>query len=95
MSTWLLLNDLLFMHFDHTNIFYNYSDFFPFEESIDGGANAPIKMERTEHGGHLGYMFHQLSDNEKKRARSTSWMPTELSRFISHVHNYNEDSIKS
>lgn len=71
------------------------SEFYPIEESVDGGANAPIKMGRTEHGGHLGYMFHHLSDKEKKRARSTSWMPTELSRFISHVHSYNEDSIKS
>ena len=77
----------------YTNIIVN-SDFFPIEESIDGGANAPIKMERTEHGGHLGYMFHQSSDNEK-RARSTSYGATELARFISHVHSYNEDSINS
>ena len=65
-------------------------DFYPIEESVDGGSNAPIKMERTKQGGHLGYMFHQLSDTEKNSERSTSWMPTELARFISHVHNYGE-----
>ena len=69
------------------------TDFYPFEESVDGGSLAPIKMERSKHGGHIGYMFHQLSDAEKKSKRSVSWMPIELTRFISHVHNYenNED----
>ena len=36
------------------------------EKSVDGGGQAPIKMQRTEYGGHLGFMFHQLSDAEKK-----------------------------
>jgi len=63
-------------------------DFYPIEESVDGGGMAPIKMERTKHGGHLGFIFHQRSETEKKSERSSSWMPTELARFISHVHNY-------
>ena len=68
-------------------------DFFPIEKSVDGGNDdaPPIKMERTEFGGHLGYMAHQPSDIEKKRKQSTSWMPMELSRFISHVHSYTEE----
>ena len=63
-------------------------EFYPVEESVDGGGSAPIKMERTKHGGHLGFMFHQLSRAEKKEQRVSSWMPTELARFISHVHSY-------
>ena len=63
-------------------------EFYPIEESVDGGSEAPIKMERTKRGGHLGFMFHQLSEDEKKSDRTSSWMPTELARFISHVHNY-------
>lgn len=67
-------------------------DFYPIEESVDGGSMAPIKMERTERGGHLGFLFHQLSDSEKKEERpKASWMPTELARFITHVHNYEVD----
>lgn len=58
--------------------------FFPVEESVDGGSLAPIKMVRTEHGGHLGFMFHQLED-ENRHNMNASWMPLELSRFIKHV----------
>ena len=60
-------------------------NFFPTEESVDGGALAPIKMVRTEHGGHLGFMFHQLEEDENKYNMNASWMPLELSRFIEHV----------
>lgn len=49
---------------------------------------APIKMERQKHGGHLGFMFHQLDHDEEKCDRPTSWMPLELARFVSHVHDY-------
>ena len=63
-------------------------DFWPIEESVDGGSMAPIKMERQKHGGHLGFMFHQLDHDEEKCDRPTSWMPLELARFVSHVHDY-------
>lgn len=59
--------------------------FFPVEESVDGGSLAPIKMVRTEHGGHLGFMFHQLEEDETKHNMNASWIPLELSRFIKHV----------
>jgi len=68
-------------------------DFFPIEESVDGRSMAPIKMKRTKEGGHLGFMFHQLSDLERKEMgdqNQASWMPMELARFIRHVHNYGE-----
>ena len=60
-------------------------EFFPIEESVDGGALAPIKMVRTKHGGHLGFMFHQLEEKDKNCDMVASWMPLELSRFIKHV----------
>ena len=64
-------------------------NFYPIEESVDGGGDAPIKMERTKNGGHLGFMFHRLSEDEKKRQKpASSWMSMELARFIDHVHSY-------
>ena len=62
--------------------------FHPIDKSVDGGGKAPIKMVRTKFGGHLGYLFHRLSDAEKKEKRTSSWMPTELARFVRHIHNY-------
>lgn len=44
-------------------------------------------MVRTKHGGHLGFMFHQLSENEQMVKRPASWMPMELARFLNHVHD--------
>ena len=57
------------------------SEFYPIEETVDGGSLAPVKLLRTSHGGHLGFIFHQLEENEKV----ASWMPLELARFIRHV----------
>eukprot|EP00577_Skeletonema_sp_RCC1716_P015038 CAMPEP_0113373022 /NCGR_PEP_ID=MMETSP0013_2-20120614/842_1 /TAXON_ID=2843 ORGANISM="Skeletonema costatum, Strain 1716" /NCGR_SAMPLE_ID=MMETSP0013_2 /ASSEMBLY_ACC=CAM_ASM_000158 /LENGTH=450 /DNA_ID=CAMNT_0000254945 /DNA_START=122 /DNA_END=1470 /DNA_ORIENTATION=+ /assembly_acc=CAM_ASM_000158 len=39
-------------------------EFYPIEETVDGGSLAPVKLLRTKHGGHLGYLFHQLEENE-------------------------------
>lgn len=47
---------------------------------------APIKIIRTRYGGHLGFMFQQLSETEKMVKRPASWMPMELARFVRHVH---------
>lgn len=68
-------------------------DIHPIEKSVDGAGPAPIKMQRTKHGGHLGFMFHQLSDAEVKEDRTSSWMPTELARFIHHVHHYDDREV--
>jgi predicted alpha/beta-fold hydrolase len=48
-------------------------------------------MERSKYGGHIGFMFHQSSERPKKGDRSVSWMPLELTRFLSHVHNYGKE----
>lgn len=62
---------------------------FPKEKSVEGGGQAPLKMVRTKHGGHLGYIFHQPEQSEYAEIeRVASWMPTELARFIQHVHDH-------
>eukprot|EP00978_Attheya_sp_CCMP212_P015829 scaffold40970_cov49-Attheya_sp.AAC.2 len=67
--------------------------FFPWDKSVDHGGVAPIKMVRTDHGGHLGFMFHQSSTDDNGGRIDTnkppaSWMPMELARFIEHVHSH-------
>ena len=63
-------------------------DFFPTEfccHSAEGRSKrSPISMVRTEHGGHLGYMFHQKDGNESDM-EDVSFMPAELARFVKHV----------
>ena len=66
---------------------------FPVEQGREAGGPAPIKFVRTEHGGHLGYMFHQAAaqgdgGSSKSTERQTSWMPSELARFFDHVDSY-------
>lgn len=63
-------------------------DFFPTEfccHSAEGRSKrSPISMVRTQHGGHLGYMFHQKDGNESDM-EDVSFMPAELARFVKHV----------
>jgi predicted alpha/beta-fold hydrolase len=66
--------------------------FFPFEKGCDSAfgkeKRTPVKLVRTEHGGHLGFMFHQRRREEmnmKLGQSETSFMPQELARFVSHV----------
>lgn len=65
----------------------------PIEKTSAHGGMAPIKMVRTEHGGHLGYTFHQVDDPKDERLRKNgtsppSWAQTELSRFLHHVESH-------
>lgn len=62
---------------------------FPKEKSVEGGGNAPLKMVRTKHGGHLGYIFHQPEPEDSRSV--SSWMPTELARFVEHVHEQTQN----
>jgi hypothetical protein len=64
---------------------------FPQEKSIKGGRRAPLKMVRTNHGGPLGYIFHQPEHAFGSR-RAASWMPMELALFIRHVR-YHPNSL--
>jgi uncharacterized protein len=66
--------------------------YFPWDKSCDHNPHSPIKMHRTDHGGHLGFMFHQdgAEDNEGAKLNKegavnmerASWMPSELARFL-------------
>ena len=64
-------------------------DAFPWDKSSDYDETSPIRMVRTAHGGHLGFMFHQAADTSAKESLAdgeleerASWMPSELSRFL-------------
>jgi hypothetical protein len=63
-------------------------DFFPYEKGCDSPAGksnlSPIKLVRTEYGGHLGFMFHQRHEDETDLT-DISFMPAELARYIDHV----------
>ena len=43
----------------------------------------PLRIQQTEHGGHCGYVLHSVDD--ESATPETSWMPTELARFLAHV----------
>ena len=53
--------------------------------AADGnGGRAPIKIVESRNGGHCGFIFHQL-DPEEQSIPTTSWGPSEMARFVSHV----------
>lgn len=54
--------------------------FFFGQTSPTSEADWPLRIKYTENGGHCGYILHSREDGYK-----TSWMPTELARFLSHV----------
>merc|ERR1711957_130451 len=59
---------------------------FPFEKDCtDKNDGAPVRLVRTEKGGHLGHLFHCV-DNPADR-RVASFAPMELARFLDHVHD--------
>ena len=43
----------------------------------------PLRIHYTKYGGHCGYIFQQSDDEQNYQ---TSWMPTEMARFLDHVH---------
>ena len=61
------------------------AQYFPFDKDctnkIDG---APLKLERTKYGGHLGHLFHYVDKGSSSKV--ASFAPMELARFLDHVH---------
>lgn len=55
----------------------------PKEISCEHGGRAPMKMVYHPKGGHCGFLFHQLEQDEE--LPSNSWGPAEMKRFIQHV----------
>jgi predicted alpha/beta-fold hydrolase len=69
--------------------------FFPWDLDSERGGVAPLKLVKTEKGGgHLGHLFHQLSEEEKEKFNVeypvTSFALSELGRFLHHVHTENK-----
>lgn len=64
----------------------------PVEKSCEFGGRAPLKMVRTEHGGHLGFCFHRVSDDvqlaDNNDDRLPSWASLEQARFLAHVDRH-------
>jgi len=66
--------------------------FFPWHKDCERGGAAPLKLVRTEEGGgHLGHLFHRLSETEdenydEEKIPVASFALSELGRFINHVH---------
>ena len=58
-------------------------NYFPLETSRQHGGRAPVNMVRTNSGGHLGFVLHQVGDSEV--VPQTSWGSAEMARFIKHV----------
>jgi predicted alpha/beta-fold hydrolase len=55
--------------------------FFEGQKSPSNDQQRPLRVHYTKHGGHCGYVCHSKEEN----SYATSWMPTELARFLSHV----------
>jgi len=64
----------------------------PFFRGLEWPANdenIPLRIHVTERGGHCGYIFHEKDDEENSK---TSWMPTQLARFLAHVEDTRSSS---
>ena len=62
---------------------------FPLEKTIDHGGTAPIVMQQTRSGGHLGFCFHQVNnDDPRLTTAGPSWAPAEAVRFLRHVQGH-------
>ena len=68
----------------------------PVEKTAPEGGPVPLVLVRTRHGGHLGYIGHQVAvdnddgDDDAKLLQdpdAPSWAALELGRFLRHVHH--------
>jgi uncharacterized protein len=64
----------------------------PLDKTQEFGGKAPLNFHRTVHGGHLGFAFHQI-EGENVASPSTTWLSTELARFVSHVQLNNFENV--
>ena len=65
----------------------------PTELTQEGGGRAPIKMVGTQHGGHCGYIFHQVDSRDD--LLETSWSSTEMARFFEHLQEQSQQKDES
>eukprot|EP00554_Chaetoceros_debilis_P007541 CAMPEP_0194076452 /NCGR_PEP_ID=MMETSP0149-20130528/3251_1 /TAXON_ID=122233 /ORGANISM="Chaetoceros debilis, Strain MM31A-1" /LENGTH=452 /DNA_ID=CAMNT_0038757201 /DNA_START=117 /DNA_END=1475 /DNA_ORIENTATION=+ len=45
--------------------------------------DSPLKIQYTQHGGHCGYVFHSANEDTPE----SSFVPTQMARFLKHVQN--------
>jgi predicted alpha/beta-fold hydrolase len=63
----------------------------PTHLSSEFGGPAPLKMIMTESGGHLGFSFHQVDENDSRLDSMTpSWGSMTAASFLGHVHKATE-----
>jgi len=65
--------------------------FFPWDKDGDNSRIAPLKLNRSSKGGHLGHLFHRMSDDKLSTQNHenypvASFALSELGRFINHVN---------
>ena len=67
--------------------FFN-RDVFPSElDCSDKNDGVPIKIVRTEYGGHLGHLFHFVDEDGDAAKPVASFAPMQLAKFLDHIHN--------
>ena len=62
--------------------------FFVGNSNPESNSSMPLRIHYTEYGGHCGFILHNNEDNQGGKMTEsypTSWMPTELARFIEHI----------
>lgn len=70
--------------FSHDDPFFDTS-YFPVQNDM-----RPVRFITTDYGGHGGFMFNEKEDSVKSEETvftTSSWLPSECSRFLDHVHN--------
>ena len=55
--------------------------FFKGQTNPPNELHQPVRIQYTDNGGHCGYIFHETDDDSSE----TSWMPTELARFLKFI----------
>jgi predicted alpha/beta-fold hydrolase len=63
--------------------------FFQGAQNPETDSSMPLRIHYTQHGGHCGYVFHSQEESDY----TTSWMPTEMARFLNHVHTKRTQSL--
>ena len=56
-----------------------------FEKDCSRGGTSPLKLVRTNHGGHLGHLFHVTKDD--RTGAVAFFLQIELGWFIEHIHD--------
>jgi predicted alpha/beta-fold hydrolase len=63
------------------------SEVWPVEKSCENGGPAPLKMIHCKSGGHLGFIFHQVDDNDMRiGSTAPSFASHTAAQFLDHVH---------